>query len=204
MITLTWYGHSCFKLDFDGITGVVFDPYDKGSVPGVEMPDGVCADEALSSHDHKDHNALDRVSLTGRLPAYDIKVIYSYHDDCRGTKRGTNKIHIIEMDGFRAAHFGDLGCTLTDAQLELLQGLDLALLPVGGHFTIDPAQAKALMDAIKPRVTVPMHYRRGDMGYDLIAELDDFLCLVDDPRSAGSNTLCIESDTNGVIYMEAP
>lgn len=204
MATLTWYGHSCFKLDFDGAASVIFDPYAEGSVPGVEIPQGISADEVLCSHDHKDHNAADRVTLTGRIPAYETMVIYTFHDDCGGTKRGTNKIHIVEYNGFRAVHFGDLGCTLTDAQLALLRGADLALVPVGGHFTIDPAQAAELISAVAPRVAVPMHYRRGSMGYEMISALDDFLALADGAVSAGSDTLTVDDAAHGVIYMELP
>ena len=57
------------------------------------------------------------------------------------------------------AHLGDLGCGLTPEQAEALSGLDALLIPVGGFYTIDAGQAKAVVDQLKPRVVVPMHYR---------------------------------------------
>jgi L-ascorbate metabolism protein UlaG (beta-lactamase superfamily) len=200
-MTLTWYGHSCFRLDFNGETSVVFDPYSPGSIPGVELPDSVSADEVLCSHDHGDHNAADRVRLSGRLPAFDTKVLYGYHDKEKGRARGANKIHVVSFGGFRAAHFGDIGCMPDAGQLEQLKGLDLALIPVGGYYTIDPEEAKELIGLIGPRVTVPMHYRSGDTGLKAIAELSQFTSLFDHVERAGS-TLEILPEMRGIYCME--
>lgn len=200
-MTLTWYGHSCFKLDFDGESSVLFDPYAPGSVRGIEMPRSVSADEVLCSHDHKDHNDKKRVTLTGKLPKYDTKVIYSFHDDKKGSLRGPNKIHIISYNGFRAAHFGDQGCIPEPDQLEELKGLDLALIPVGGTYTIDPAQAKELIGLIQPRITVPMHYRRGAMGLKALAELSEFTSLFDTVYQQ-TGTIRIVPSMSGIYCMD--
>ena len=56
-------------------------------------------------------------------------------------------------------------------------GCDTLLIPVGGFYTIDAETAKRVADAIAPRVIVPMHYRHGSHGYDVIATVEDFLRL---------------------------
>ena len=56
---LTWYGHSCFKLE-SACGSVVFDPYAPGSVPGWVLPD-IEADEVICSHGHSDHNFADNI-----------------------------------------------------------------------------------------------------------------------------------------------
>ena len=58
-----------------------------------------------------------------------------------------------------------------------LRGCDALLLPVGGYYTIDAQTAKRIADALAPRVIVPMHYRHGSHGYDVIATVEDFLRL---------------------------
>ena len=63
MASLTWYGHSCFKLDLGAGGSVIFDPYSPDSVPGAELPDDLEADMVLCSHQHGDHNAAGRVTL---------------------------------------------------------------------------------------------------------------------------------------------
>ena len=54
---------------------------------------------------------------------------------------------------------GDIGCPLIREQKDLLKHLDAILIPVGGYYTIDAVQAKALADDLAPRVVIPMHYR---------------------------------------------
>ena len=67
---------------------------------------------------------------------------------------------IIELEnGFRIYHAGDTA-VFGDMRLigERYQP-DLALVPIGGNFTMDPADAAwAVTQLIKPRVVIPMHY----------------------------------------------
>ncbi len=198
---LTWYGHSCFRLDFGEGGSVVFDPYSPGSVPGIELPEELTADMVLCSHGHGDHNAADRVRLSGRTPAFSLETIDSYHDPEEGRLRGGNRISIVTWGGFRAAHLGDLGCSLPEEQRAALRGLDLLLIPVGGHFTIGPEEARDLAKDLAPRVLVPMHYRRGKMGYPVIRELGEFTGLWDLVTEHGSSRLELTPQLQGVVVL---
>ena len=147
---LTWLGHACFRLDTD-CGSVVFDPFRDGSVPGYRNIRET-ADMVLCSHEHGDHGARECVTLTGREPAFRVIRIPCFHDDAEGAKRGNNIIHIIEAEGLRAAHFGDLGHMLSPEQIQALGKLDLAMIPVGGFYTIDAQTAKqARRRARRPR-----------------------------------------------------
>ena len=42
-----------------------------------------------------------------------------------------NTIHIIEAEGLRVAHFGDLGHMLLPEQIAEIGVLDLAMVPIG-------------------------------------------------------------------------
>lgn len=64
---------------------------------------------------------------------------------------------IVEMGGVTVYHAGDT-CAFSDMALIGERGLDAALLPIGGHFTMGPAEAARCLDWLKPRVAVPMHY----------------------------------------------
>lgn len=201
-MTLTWFGHSCFKLDFNEGGTAVIDPYYKTSIPGVELPEDLSADTVLASHSHHDHDGVHRVKLSGNKPEFEVSKIETWHDDEKGAKRGKNTIHIISYNGFKASHFGDIGCELTDKEIKSLGGLDLALVPVGGVFTITAAQAKAMLDAIKPRVIVPMHYRKGNIGFDVLSAVDDFLSLYEPERvHQCGNVLELKGGESGVYVM---
>ncbi len=170
-VEIIWHGHACFEVKSEG-KSVVFDPYLE--VPGFATLD-LEADLVLVSHEHDDHNARERVKLSGRPIDIAVKVIDTCHDDQGGKLRGPNKIHIVDIDGVRVAHFGDLGRDLSSEELEQLKGLDVALIPVGGFFTIDADQAAAIVRAIKPDVTVPMHYFDGVSGWNKTAGVEPFL-----------------------------
>ena len=164
-MNLQYYGHACFALRLSDGTALVFDPFD----PSVPYPvcDARC-DAALISHSHFDHNYTK--SLTGEFVTIDapgeytvggakITAIPSFHDDAGGAKRGRNLIFRIEAEGLSIAHLGDLGHLPDERQLAALEGLDIMLVPVGGFYTIDTYQAEQVMSMVKPRCTVPMHYK---------------------------------------------
>ncbi len=190
---LKWLGHSCFLVEAEGYSAV-FDPYQDGSVPGL-APLRVTADAVFCSHGHADHNAKELVTLTGRPFPLTVETFACYHDDKRGLLRGKNTIHVLHGEGLRAVHLGDLGHMPNEKTLAALKGADALLLPVGGHFTVDAAQAKAVADAIGPRVVIPMHYRLGGMGYDVIGTLDAFTSLCDNVRFYDSDTFELGADT---------
>lgn len=197
---LRWHGHACFSLTCQNFT-VVFDPYEDNYVPGF-APLDLEADLVLCSHQHNDHNAahLVRPRSGGKNP-FHITTIDTFHDPEGGALRGTNTIHILEAGGLRLAHFGDIGCPLTPQQREVLSGLDAALIPVGGFYTIGPQEAKALMREISPKITVPMHYRMGDVGLPAVAELDNFLALVGNYVYHPGNSLTINAGTEPQIAV---
>ncbi len=192
---ITWHGHSCFKIETDQ-GSVVLDPYEDGRVPGyAPLPRDLSADAVLCSHQHGDHNAVALVKLTGNAPAFGVETLSTYHDEVKGEKRGVNTIHIISAEGMRLAHMGDIGCELTEAQTTALRGVDVLLVPVGGFYTIDAEQAKAMVDAINARVVVPMHYRNGSLGYEVISTLDGFTALCDDVIAYQTNSISVTADT---------
>jgi L-ascorbate metabolism protein UlaG (beta-lactamase superfamily) len=173
---ITWLGHSCFQVEKDGYS-VIFDPYEDGSVPGL-APVRAEADEVFCSHEHHDHNAVQNVTLkkTGRPSPFTVTKIETYHDPFKGAKRGTDTIHILDDGNTRLAHLGDLGCELEPKQKALLKDLDVLLIPVGGFYTIDAAQAAELVREITPKIVIPMHFRDDELGfgYDVIGEVTQF------------------------------
>ena len=52
--------------------------------------------------------------------------------------------------------------------------MDILLIPVGGHFTIDAGKATEIVNRIKPKVVIPMHYKTKVLGFP-IAGVEGFL-----------------------------
>lgn len=200
---LTWWGHACFHIEGeDG--SLVFDPYAPGSVPGLCLPP-LAADLIISSHSHRDHCCPEAVKNTRRLPGFKVERIESFHDHHCGAHRGENTVSIIETEGLRLAHLGDLGHMPEGELLEKLRALDILLLPIGGHYTIGAKEAAELVKEIKPRLTIPMHYRGEGFGYDVIGPVEDFTALFENVRYAESNELCTEGGIEeGILVLRCP
>lgn len=171
---ITWIGHACFKVENENYS-VVLDPFTDGSVPGIG-PVRETANAVFCSHGHGDHNAADLVTIVeAEGPAFEVQILDTYHDEVQGAKRGPNKITILSDGTTKVAHMGDLGCELTEEQKEALQGLDVLMIPVGGFFTIDAAQAAAIVKELQPKTVIPMHYRSDSFGYEVIGMVDPFV-----------------------------
>ncbi|MBO4235391.1 MAG: MBL fold metallo-hydrolase [Firmicutes bacterium] len=173
---ITWIGHSCFKIEKDGFT-VVFDPYEDGSVPGL-ISVREKANMVISSHGHGDHSAAENVEIIyGGACPFIITSVESFHDGERGALRGVNNITILDAGEVRLAHFGDQGCMPDDEAIEELMDIDVALIPVGGYYTVDGIEASEIVRKVKAKTIIPMHYRdeeRG-FGFDVISTVYDFV-----------------------------
>lgn len=198
-LSVTYFGHACFGFTWQDYT-TVLDPYADDSVPGLR-PLRTAAQAVYCSHDHHDHNAAALVRrLSAASPApYTVTTLQVPHDDCGGSKRGQNLVHIFDFGALRLAHLGDLGRPLTPSEAAQLQGVDCLLAPVGGYYTIDAATAAALIRQVAPRVAIPMHYRTAASGYDVIGTLRDFAAAAPALQTSEEDTVCITSETPSQI-----
>jgi len=180
MLQIRWHGHACWEITND-IT-IVTDPHDGKSI-GIPAPT-VHGDIILVSHNHYDHNSVKTVEKEGSEVIYDerkktisnveIKGIPSFHDESQGEKRGKNIIYKFTVDGINFCHLGDLGHELDDEHAEKIGDVDILFIPVGGNFTIDANQAWKVVNKIKPRIVIPMHYKIGGLSIP-IAGVESFL-----------------------------
>lgn len=184
---ITYLGHSSFKLR--GKSGsVITDPFDSGV--GFGFPQA-SADIVTVSHSHHDHAAVDKVAGTSRRPKpfvisaageYEImgipvRTTPVFHDDQQGKLRGQNLIMIITIDGVHLVHLGDLGHSLTAAQVEDIGPIDVLMIPVGGVFTIGPQVAASVVENLDPSIVIPMHFRteKHSEAFKELSLLPDFL-----------------------------
>jgi L-ascorbate metabolism protein UlaG (beta-lactamase superfamily) len=162
---ICWYGHSCFEIS-NGST-LVIDPHDGRSI-GIRKPE-VDADLVLVSHDHYDHNSVRTVSkqntrVINEVTSLKVKGIRiqgfpTFHDESGGAKRGKNILFKFCMEGINFLHSGDLGHLIDDKLAKKIGEVDILFIPVGGVFTIDAENAWKVVEKLKPKVAIPMHYK---------------------------------------------
>lgn len=202
MITITYLGHSAFKIRGKKAS-VLTDPYDE-AVFGRVMAK-VSADIVTISHSHHDHSDISRVVgnpfVVDQSGEYEIKGIFilgvpSFHDTEEGAKRGKNNIYVIEIDGVKICHLGDLGHKLTDKQQEEINGVDIIMVPVGEVYTLDVSKAVEVVNQVEPKVIMPMHYQLPDSKIKL-QSLDKFLNEIGEKEVQKVNIFKIEKDRVG-------
>lgn len=194
---ISWLGHSCFKISHDGYS-VVIDPYDLTSANYPVM--SASADAVLCSHEHRGHNYRAGVKLSGtqRTCPYTVETIDTFHDTSYGTLRGKNKVHIINWDGYKIVHLGDLGSVLSASEKAEIFGADVLMINAGGFRAMPSDKTKPLADELGARVVIPMHYAHDGCGNRRMERVNAFtdqympLPIV---RFYDTNTIRIDADT---------
>lgn len=202
---ITWLGHASFLIESNEGTRVVTDPFESGSYDGAVgyTPIECSADAVTVSHDHADHNAVECVTgdpevVRGTEPVtvkeIAIRGVGTYHDENKGKDRGRNTVYVMDIEGMRVAHLGDLGHVLTDEERDELGQVDVVFAPVGGYYTIGPEEAKRVAEQLGAKIIVPMHYKTDALGFP-IQPVDEFLKLMQTvERANGTSFEVMRSD----------
>jgi L-ascorbate metabolism protein UlaG (beta-lactamase superfamily) len=189
---IEFLGHACFLLIASDGTRIVTDPYEPGGFDGAlgYGPLNVEAEAVTTSHGHADHaftegvrgkpTVIDRV-LGGKVGSVTVRGTQTAHDERGGAERGENIVFVIETDGLRVAHLGDLGHALTTGQVRAIGDVDVLLTPVGGTFTINARTAAGVANALHAKIIIPMHYKTEKLGFD-VAPVREFLDLHPEDR----------------------
>jgi L-ascorbate metabolism protein UlaG (beta-lactamase superfamily) len=194
-LIIRWHGQSFFEIVTTAGTRIVLDPHAIEQYGRKDIP----ADLVLMSHLHNDHtqvgvipnikkakqyNALKDEKGDGKRVEWNaidekfkdvhFRCVGVYHDNSMGMQRGKNGVWIMEIDGLKIVHLGDLGHLLTDAQLKRIGEADILMVPVGGVYTLNGIDAQKVVEQIKPkRYVIPMHY--GTEVYDDLLNIKYFL-----------------------------
>lgn len=177
-----WLGHASFLIISEAGIKIITDPYPQGS--GLSYaPINEAADIVTMSHDHFDHNNVSSVPgkpqvVTGSgvktIRGVQFRGIDTYHDGSQGKERGANTAFCFSVDGIELCHLGDLGHRLSQDQISEIGSIGVLFIPIGGVFTIDAKMAGMVVDDLKPKVAIPMHYKTVKCDWPLNT-VDDFV-----------------------------
>jgi L-ascorbate metabolism protein UlaG (beta-lactamase superfamily) len=161
---IVWLGHSCFRIRGREAT-IVMDPCPPASGYAIGKPTG---DIVTVSHPHDNHNFVKAIAGSPTVldspGEYEIHGVFitgvrTYHDVEKGAERGGNLAWVLEMEGMKVCHLGDLGHSPSAEQAEEMTGADVLMVPVGGETTIDGRKAAEIVALLEARVILPMHYQ---------------------------------------------
>lgn len=172
-----WLHHAGFRIDTAGKI-IYFDPW--------KIQNRIKADYILISHEHYDHLSVpdidelvkentiiicpvnntdeiknnkvkklkpgekfsDGLISIEAVPAYNIGK--AFHE-----KNSLKNGYVLEIAGNRIYHAGDTDLT---PEMKELKNINVALLPVGGTYTMNAKEAAQAADLFKPEIAVPMHW----------------------------------------------
>ncbi|ACL75452.1 MBL fold metallo-hydrolase [Ruminiclostridium cellulolyticum] len=196
---IKWFGHSCFLLTSDNGIRILTDPFNEQV--GYPLPE-TRADIVTTSHDHYDHDNVEIIKGSYKHIkgigdfTYDnitIRGVSTFHDEMGGAKRGKNTVFIYSIDDITICHLGDLGHALSQEQIKEIGKVDVLLVPIGGVYTIDGNTAIEVIKLLKPRISIPMHYKTEHLSFELDG-LDSFLSKISGKR-ANCNEIVLNKDS---------
>lgn len=163
---ITWHGHSCFRISERGMASVVTDPYDP-EVVGMD-PGKLKADVVTISCDDPAHNHLKAIrgkafEITGP-GEYEVGGVFITGVRINGSHQKSspdevrNTVYVIDYNGLTIAHLGELNSVPSQTEVEGLGEVKIALVPIGGHTSLNAAKAAEVISLLEPSIVIPMHY----------------------------------------------
>jgi len=199
---LTWLGHASWLISTEKGQAIYFDPY-AGDL--TELPKADLILVSHSHFDHSDASKIGQlrkdetkiytsaenapkiqsaIGMTAgqaqELKGIKIQAVGAYNiNKFRAPNtpyhpKGFGVGFVVELEGRKIYHAGD-----TDHVPEMgqLSGIDIALLPIGGTYTMTLDEAVEAVKAIKPQVVIPMHYNTPTL--EIPANPNDFKSKVE-------------------------
>ena len=172
-IEIKWFGHSFFQITSSSGTRIITDPF---GPMGFPMPE-VWPHVVTVGREHGNHNNVglakgkpivlrglkegqddwNQINLTFRdVLIYNVPIHQRGVPTYSGSMKGA--AFVFEMDGLCILHSGDVSDPFNEDQLQLIGHVDILLQTIGGVYTIGPEGAKRIVEQLKPKIVVPMHY----------------------------------------------
>jgi L-ascorbate metabolism protein UlaG (beta-lactamase superfamily) len=172
-VEIKWFGHSFFQITTAQGTRIITDPF---GAMGFPMPE-VWPHVVTIGREHGNHNNAglakgspvilrgmkdggedwNQINVTFRdVLIYNVPVHQRAVPGYPGALKGS--AFVFEVDGLCICHSGDVSEPFNEDQLQLIGKVDILLQTIGGTFTIGPEGAKQIIEQLKPKIVVPMHY----------------------------------------------
>ena len=149
LVTHDHFDHSANAADISKKTGgvVIGQPETVGRLKtGLSLPEGNAVFGGMGMN----------IGGSATIDGITVTMTQAFHSSETGSPCG----YIIKLEnGLTIYHAGDTGIFASMKTLGDVYAIDIALLPIGSCFTMDPIQAAAALKLLRPRRVIPMHYK---------------------------------------------
>lgn len=153
---INWLGMSCFKIQTKEAT-LLLDPYQDNC--GLKMPKLKTDLIVLSDSENNLTNNTERLSgdgfLVNKPGEYESKQIFISGISAGEADQANNNLYYLEIEDLTIGFLGLINHSLSNKQLELLEGVDILFLPIG---SLTPEKRSKIISQIEPRIIIPMYY----------------------------------------------
>ncbi len=154
---INWLGMSCCKIQTKEAT-IIINPFSDKC--GLKMPKLKADITLVSNKEHYLTNNSERLSgesfLINSPGEYEIKQIYISGLSAGQGDQTKEVIYYLENEDITIGHLGLLNHSLSNDQLETMEGVDILLLPIS---TLNAERRSKIISQIEPRVIIPMLYK---------------------------------------------
>ncbi len=168
---IEYFGHNFFQITSKRGTKIITDPL----APGMHPTPVVTPQVVTVGREHPNHNYVElargnpiilrglanygaewnKISTTvGDVFIYSVPI---YQQQFGTALKGA--AFVFDLGTVCIAHLGDLSHKLTPEELKAFGKVDVAMIPIGGTFTMPPDTAREVLQQLKPKIAIPMHYR---------------------------------------------
>lgn len=160
---LYWLGESSFKIKSDQAT-VIFDPAHKNTgLPQTTVQGDIVILSHTLETDITRVTPLDKdkeLFVVNSPGEYETKGIFMYalYGGESNTHEQKNLLTLIKADSIQIAHLAGLMGELSDKHMELMEGADIVLIPVGGNGVLSGKQADKIISELEPHIVIPMNF----------------------------------------------
>ena len=138
------------------ITHDHYDHYSPEDINKVIKEDTIIiAPKTVKELNNKENIIFVEPNKTYNIKGYKIVTVPAYNINKQFHPKENNWVgYIIEMEDLKYYIAGDTDITPENKQVEC----DVALIPIGGTYTMDYKEASELINIIKPKIAIPTHY----------------------------------------------
>ena len=152
---ISWHGFNYFKLK-DNEHSLVLNPYalDKDSKFSLVNADVILFSDPNQVAKTKFNKEAFVVDSPGE---YEVSDIFVYGRNIKG-----NIVYYVVFEDIKIAFLGEFSHDdLSNTDLELIEGADILILPVGGGDFTTAKEATRIIQQVEPRIVIPSCYRAG-------------------------------------------
>ncbi len=161
---ITWYGHSCFRISERGMASVVTDPYDHEEIGFSPLK--LKSEIVTVSCDQPGHNYIKAVPKSAMVingpGEYEIGGVFITGVQTNGNKKKSeeqhNTLYVYDFDNLTVVHMGEVTRVPSQAEIETLGTVNIALVPIGDYTSLNASKAAEVVSLLEPNIVIPMHY----------------------------------------------